>query len=79
MKKEVDLKLNLSDNQTVLLDNHSFFNLLNVLHLELQQLIKQSGDERLKGFEMVMLDLLHNLSEEKSKNKMMAFMGYMED
>ncbi len=69
MRKEIDLDLDLSVSKTVLLDNHTLFNLLNVLQFELNALLKEIDDPQITRYKDFVVDLLISLGEKDLKSR----------
>lgn len=75
MKKEIDLDLDLSVSKSVLLDNHSLLNLLNVLQFEMQALFKKTDHELIVRNEDFVIDLLVALGEQKFNSRFLEIEG----
>jgi signal transduction histidine kinase len=63
MRIELTESEELSATQNVLLDNHSLLNLFNVLERQLEQLIREVKEPRLKPYSQFCVDILYQLSE----------------
>lgn len=63
MRREVSGKLELSPQEALLLGNHSFLNLFNVLEMQLAELSHQLPDADLKQFVRFCLNILMHMSE----------------
>lgn len=79
MKKEITIPIDLDEAQERLLDRHSILNLLNILHLEIDNLSEKSGYPPLQGYRFIMIDIINSLAEPMIDQKLTSFMQHINE